>query len=244
MKRVLVIGESCRDIFNYGVCDRLCPEAPVPIFKPHEIVENPGMATNVQRNIVSMGVETDLITNENWRNITKTRHIDQRTNHMFIRIDKNDDDYEKCDLKNVNFDTYDAVVVSDYNKGFLSEKDIEFITNKHDYVFVDTKKILGPWCKKALYIKININEYNKTKHNITSDIEKKLIVTLGSGGCKYNGVVYPVPRVDIKDTSGAGDTFVSGLVVKYIQTNYIEKSIVFANECATKVVQKRGVEVT
>ena len=94
MKRVLVVGETCRDIFNYGVCDRLCPEAPVPIFKPYETIENPGMAMNVQKNIASMGVKVNLITNKNWRSITKTRQIDQRTNHMFIRIDKNDDDYK------------------------------------------------------------------------------------------------------------------------------------------------------
>ena len=37
--------------------------------------------------------------------------------------------------------------------------------------------------------------------------------------------------------------FVSGLVVKYIQTKNIEESIVFANQCATSVVQKRGVGV-
>ena len=243
MKRVLVVGETCRDIFNYGVCDRLCPEAPVPIFKPYETIENPGMAMNVQKNIASMGVKVNLITNKNWRSITKTRQIDQRTNHMFIRIDKNDDDYKKCDLKNVNFSSYDAVVISDYNKGFLSEEDIAFISNSHDCVFMDTKKILGSWCEKLLYIKININEYNKTKHNLTPEIKKKLIITLGSEGCEYNGVTYSVPRVDIKDTSGAGDTFVSGLVVNYMQTKDIEKAIVFANECATEVVQRRGVSI-
>jgi bifunctional ADP-heptose synthase (sugar kinase/adenylyltransferase) len=243
VKRVLVIGETCRDIFNYGVCNRLCPEAPVPIFKPYETIENPGMATNVQRNIISLGVKANLITNENWKNITKTRHIDQRTNHMFIRIDKNDDDYKKCDLSNVNFDLYDAIVISDYNKGFISEEDIIFISENHDCVFMDTKKILGSWCDKVSYIKINISEYKKTKHNITPHIEKKLIITLGSQGCKYNDIIYSVPRVDIKDTSGAGDTFVSGLVVNYIKTQNIEESIIFANECATDVVQRRGVGV-
>lgn len=243
MKRVLVIGETCRDIFNYGVCDRLCPEAPVPIFKPHETMENPGMAMNVQRNINALGLEANLITNDNWKDITKTRHIDQRTNHMFIRIDKNDDDYKRCDLKNVNFSAYDAIVISDYNKGFLAEEDIKYISENHNCVFMDTKKILGPWCEKITYIKINISEYKKTKHNITPFIEKKLIITLGSEGCKYNDIIYPVPKVEIKDTSGAGDTFVSGLVVKYISTGDIEKSIVYANQCATSVVQKRGVGI-
>ena len=31
---VLVIGESCIDVFQYGDCKRLCPEAPVPVFNP------------------------------------------------------------------------------------------------------------------------------------------------------------------------------------------------------------------
>jgi hypothetical protein len=44
-----------------------------------------------------------------------------------------------------------------------------------------------------------------------------------------------------KDVSGAGDTFLSGLVVEYIRTKDIEKSIIFAQQCATVVVQKKGV---
>ena len=30
--KILVIGETCKDVFNYGRVDRLCPEAPVPVF--------------------------------------------------------------------------------------------------------------------------------------------------------------------------------------------------------------------
>ena len=52
-----------------------------------------------------------------------------------------------------------------------------------------------------------------------------------------------MPRVDIKDTSGAGDTFISGLVVKYVETRDISVAIKYANECATAVVQKKGVTI-
>ena len=41
--------------------------------------------------------------------------------------------------------------------------------------------------------------------------------------------------------SGAGDTFLAGLVCEYIKTYDMEKSIKFAQECTTKVVQKHGV---
>jgi len=46
----------------------------------------------------------------------------------------------------------------------------------------------------------------------------------------------------MKDNSGAGDTFLAGLVYKYIETEGdIYVAIAFANECATQVVQKKGV---
>ena len=65
--KILIIGESCRDIFHYGNCDRLCPEAPVPVFNTLEIIENGGMAMNVYSNVLSLGSEAILLTNKNWK---------------------------------------------------------------------------------------------------------------------------------------------------------------------------------
>ena len=48
-------------------------------------------------------------------------------------------------------------------------------------------------------------------------------------------------KVDVKDMSGAGDTFMASLVCKYVKTGDIFESISFANICASKVVQKKGV---
>ena len=41
--------------------------------------------------------------------------------------------------------------------------------------------------------------------------------------------------------SGAGDTFIAGLVRGYLDTQDIEKSIEFAQKCTTYVVQQHGV---
>ena len=239
--KILVIGESCRDVFIYGECNRLCPEAPVPVFNPVKSVDNGGMARNVYRNVSSLGAKANLLTNENWKGITKTRYIDFNMNHMFMRVDENDKQYGRSNINNISFDNYDAVIISDYNKGFLTEDDIKNISLKHDCVFLDTKKILGDWCEHVKYIKINNTEYEKTKHTISNDIKDKLIVTMSRDGCKHLNVLYPVPEVEIKDSSGAGDTFISALVVKFVETSNIEQSINFANQCATAVVQKRGV---
>ena len=43
---ILVVGDNCKDVFIYGDCNRICPEAPVPVFNPSPLdeVENDGMA--------------------------------------------------------------------------------------------------------------------------------------------------------------------------------------------------------
>tara|TARA_R100000808_G_C2140257_1_gene148065 strand:+ start:607 stop:1338 length:732 start_codon:yes stop_codon:yes gene_type:complete len=240
---VLVIGESCLDIFQYGDCKRLCPEAPVPVFNPTRKIKNGGMAFNVYRNLQALGVESRLYTNDNYKTITKIRYIDEKTNHMFMRLDENDNEYKKCDIEKINFSSYEAIIISDYNKGFLSKDDISFIGKNHDFVFLDTKKILGPWCKTVSYIKINLDEYERTKHMLDSEISDKLIITMGGDGAKHNEIIYPVPAVEIKDTSGAGDTFIAACACEFIKSNDIEKSIKFGNLCATTVVQKKGVSV-
>ena len=82
--KFLVIGETCSDRFCYGSANRLCPEAPAPVFVPDEGIGNLGMATNVQRNIISIDEEIhknspykntiDLFTNQTKGH--KTRYID------------------------------------------------------------------------------------------------------------------------------------------------------------------------
>ena len=142
-----------------------------------------------------------------------------------------------------DFAAYDAVVISDYDKGFLSEDDIEYIGKHAQTTFLDTKKILGAWCKNIDFIKINDVEYERTKHKLTDEIVHKMIITTGPDGCLYQDKIFSVSRVEIKDTSGAGDTFISGLAVEYVRSKNIIKAIKFANHCATQVVQKRGVSV-
>ena len=58
---------------------------------------------------------------------------------MFIRVDFDGDGYTEIDtykLKNIN--DYDAVIISDYNKGFISEEVIKKICDSHKCVFLDT----------------------------------------------------------------------------------------------------------
>jgi len=244
--KILVFGESCKDVFHYGYCHRLCPDAPVPVFKLANTVETWGMAKNVEKNLKSLGSKVDLITNENNKIITKTRYMDNRTNHMFLRVDENDNSYGQLSVKQlqeIEFLKYDAVIVSDYNKGFLSDKALNLISQMHHTTFIDTKRQLSNWANDYTFIKLNHSEYENNRDNITPTLREKIILTKGQYGSEYQNNIYSVPTVEVRDTSGAGDTFVSGLCYEYVRTKDIVDAIKFANQCATKVVQKRGVSI-
>ena len=122
--KISVIGDSCKDIFIYGKANRLCPEAPVPVFIPQRKTETGGMAANVYENIESLGVEVDLVTNSEV--ITKTRYVEEKTNHQIIRVDSDSAKSKRIEgIEHIPFGDYCAVIISDYNKGFLEYEDIE-----------------------------------------------------------------------------------------------------------------------
>jgi len=247
--KILVIGDSCTDKYVYTKSERLCPEAPVPVLQKVRETENLGMAGNVYRNLEALGAEVDLISNigpdpRHGPGIEKIRFVDNATNQMFIRYDVNDytQNIGKKKLHGINFGIYDAVVISDYNKGFLETHDIDYIARTHPITFMDTKKILGSWAAAVTYIKLNQYEWQKSlAEGDVAGLIEKTVLTLGNHGCSFQGMNYPVQNVEIKDVSGAGDTFLAGLVVNYIKTKDINCALHFANECATKVVQMKGV---
>jgi D-beta-D-heptose 7-phosphate kinase/D-beta-D-heptose 1-phosphate adenosyltransferase len=237
---VLVIGDFCYDEFVYGTAVRLAPEAPVPVFNPTNKTLNKGMAGNVVENLHALGIETYSEYNGGVTP-TKTRYVDERSGQILLRVDTNDKvkRIDEDTLKSIANNKYrgitvSAIVISDYDKGFLEEEDIDFICKNNSNVFIDTKKILGSWCKYSSFIKINHVEYQRTEYTIQElGIENKMIITLSSKGCQHKGKIYPVEKVQIRDVSGAGDTFLSGLVAEYVLTKDIEKAIKFAQECAT-----------
>ena len=240
--KILVIGDSCTDVFVYGHSTRLCPEAPVPIFEPSRTVTNDGMAGNVKANLESLGASVDLKTNK--EQITKTRYVDVKSNQMFLRVDSIDRVKPAFDINRVDWDV-DAVIVSDYDKGFLTENDIHEISKRHPLTFIDTKKPINlQTFSDYTYIKMNEWEWELceragAKYKEWAD---KLIITMSEKGCLYRDIVFPVNNdIEVRDLSGAGDTFMASLVYKYVNTESITDAIKFANECATKVVQKKGV---
>ena len=243
MSKVLVIGESCTDIFVYGTSERKSPEGNGPVFVPISETYGAGMASNVANNLGAMGLDTDIHSDSG--NIIKSRYVNQNTNELYLRVDENDY-VNRIDISKLsNISQYDAIIISDYCKGFLTEEDIANIASLHPLVILDTKKKLGDWCKDLKFIKINRLEWKNNKDVIRDNewLFDKIICTLDKTGTAYKHKTYPVIPIENGDVSGAGDTFTAGFVVRYLDSNDIGTSIEWGNYCAGEVIKKKGVSV-
>ena len=243
--KVLVIGETCVDKFVYCDAQRLSPEAPVPVLTPIRTIENPGMAGNTIENVRAIaleGCEMNYMTQKSL--ITKTRYVEEKSNHMFLRVDEGEDN--SCKFKwrldtDVILGRADIVIVSDYNKGFLSNADLKEIARKSKLSILDSKRQLtNDIIEGFTFVKLNESE-RLNNPDLTTD---NIITTLGKKGAEYKNVLFESPNPqDTIDVSGAGDTFTAAFIVKYYQLQDERAAIKFANRKAAEVVAKRGVVV-
>ena len=229
---VLLIGDSCEDRYFYGDAKRLSPEAPVPILEYRRGVTSQGMAMNVFNNLKAFGVSINMITNE--EKIIKTRFIDEKSNQQILRSD------EEPEIKPFPYkipeNKYDVLVISDYNKGFITqEKLFELVDWFDGPVFIDTKKRYVP---DRCYVKVNDIEYE----NLETKTDN-LIITRGGEGAEYQGKLYPAEKVKVFDVVGAGDTFLAALTYGYLNYGSIEEAIPLANKAAAIAVSHTGTYV-
>lgn len=234
--RVLLIGESCKDVYRYGTCARICPEAPVPVFDFSQEEVRPGMVANVKENLQAFGIEVDFITNDP-NQLIKRRFVDTKTNHLLLR--------EDCEvlvdpLPVGNYQNYDAIVISDYCKGAIDYGTVsQMCSDFSGPIFVDSKNPDLSAFKNSI-IKINNDEESKL---FKVDESSELIVTMGKHGAKWKGRQYTSPPVDVFDVTGAGDVFLATLCYFYLHTKDLNQSIPKAVYLASKSVQHTGVYI-
>lgn len=233
--KILLIGDSCIDEYYYGSCDRLNPEAPVPVLKIKSWNQTFGMAANVKTNLEAFGCDVDFMTGG--KKSIKRRYIDERSKQHIVRVDEDKISPPfKPLLKSLALNQYNAIVFSDYDKGYITYENVEMIKNEFSGpIFIDTKK---PDLKKfnGCFVKINEQE-NRQK---ISECDN-LIVTLGDKGALYKDKIYPTSKVEVIDVCGAGDTFLAALTYYFLKTKSIENAIMYANKCSAITVQNRGV---
>lgn len=241
--KIIIIGEKFGDKFVYGKCERLCSEAPVPVFVPTIIEKNIGGAGNVMMNCINIVPDAMVDLYSQKTMLSKTRYVDEKSNHIFLRVD----DEVKIDKFDIDYISWpigpliipaDIVIVSDYNKGYLSDEDLAYIGKHSKLSILDSKRKLSKEIIDSYtFIKLNKEE---SKQNILTN---NMLITLSERGCMYQGKTYNVTQQQTIDVSGAGDTFTSAFIIKYHKTKDIDTSINYANYCAGLVVSKKGVAV-
>ena len=232
--KILLIGDDCVDTYVYGTVDRISPEAPVPVFEPkYEIVKD-GMAGNVRKNLEALGCDVQFLHGTTSR---KKRIIDQRSKQQLLRID-NDTTSDPITIDS-ELPPYDAIVISDYNKGAVTYELVEDLRSRFKGpIFIDTKKTdLARF--NGCYVKIN-----KLEHKRATSLpeDKWLIVTHGDLGAIWNGWVFPAEVVgDVTDVTGAGDTFLAAFAYEFLIQEFVQAAIKFAIRASGITVQHVGV---
>ncbi len=257
MKNILLVGEVCEDIHVYGHCTRLNPEAPTPVLNFEKEEKNIGMSGNVFANLHSLSGDNRVCIRHiyNHETIIKTRFVDKKHGYILLRVD-NDikinrlyGGIESTLIREIEFGDFDALVVSDYNKGFLPNSTLfalSYAAQSEDIPsFIDTKKKYSEWADNFDFVKINNQEYiengwenYKGKGNIIVTQGEKGALMYDRTGKIATFNTYPKQVVNV---SGAGDTFLAGFVISILNGQTLEKSVEYANKAAGVAVSLAGI---
>jgi len=217
------------------------------------------------------GVNCEGIFTENRPTTVKTRVIAH--NQQVVRFDREDKKYVDGKILNgilayinsVLFN-YDAVIVSDYQKGMISEELIRDIVKKAKpkemFIAVDPKVGHFDFYKGVSLITPNVMEASsgsnieirddKTLLKAGRSLLKKLfckavLVTRGEQGMSLfeKNKVTHIPTVARKvyDVTGAGDTVISAFTLACVSGAKMEEAAVIANHAAGIVVAEVGTAV-
>ena len=240
--KVLVIGDIVIDKYIIGTSTRLSPEAPVPVVSQQESWEQLGGAALVHTNLVSLGVDAELL-DLSYPKCIKTRVLCD--GHYVTRIDQDHqtDGNKVLDIIQAkDFSQYDIVILSDYAKGVLqySQQIIEHINKYNCKVIVDPKRHFS-FYQGAWLVKPNRKEFEELSFtNWTGNI----IITAASDftvadldGKHYS--IRPDP-VEVNDVTGAGDCFLATFVYGLSIGKDYEESLKLAVKGATESVKHVG----
>lgn len=166
--KVLVVGDVILDRYQYGVVERISPEAPVPVVKIENEEYRLGGAANVANNLKELGADVFLIGScgedsfgEVLRSLLKKREIPcflfkkcmttvktriiSQGQHL-LRIDREDVGEENLDLKKISslIKDFEVIIISDYAKGFVSGSllrlFLDWSESNHTKILIDPKE--------------------------------------------------------------------------------------------------------
>jgi len=288
--RVLVVGDIMLDRYWYGPTQRISPEAPVPIVKIDQDEDRPGGAANVALNIASIGGKVTLagITgNDEAANTIETylksmdinckfdKHSDVPTitklrvmsrNQQLIRLDFEESlkEIDKSSLIEHIADLvqqHDVIVLSDYDKGTLSDvQQLISIAKQHQVpVLVDPKGTDFSRYRGASIITPNMSEFEAVVGEVKDETElvekgqellteldlDAMLITRSEQGMTLlrNGQEefhLPTQAKEVYDVTGAGDTVIATLALSIAANADYPQASALANIAAGIVVGKLG----
>jgi bifunctional ADP-heptose synthase (sugar kinase/adenylyltransferase) len=212
--KVLLLGDVCRDITHICSSDRKNPESDAPLLKIVDVKTSDGMAANVSKCLKNLGFDVVDILPPIYS--TKVRYVDKYTKKQYIRVDSDVPTLYPLtlsDLYYANLNSYDAIVISDYCKGAITEELVQDLIKEFSGpIFIDTKK-KDLWFANGYncIVKINTEEYLNA-----TDVPAGAIITRGEKGATFMDKHYPALKVKAVDVCGAGDAFLAGLVYGWL----------------------------
>jgi D-beta-D-heptose 7-phosphate kinase/D-beta-D-heptose 1-phosphate adenosyltransferase len=250
--KILVIGDYIEDRYVFGTATRLCPEAPVPVIVPNTWAEampgGAGLVTEQLRELTARGVLARYGSFS-----TKQRIMAGDT--LICRIDEDAKKDNWTHPIEPSLEYADAIVVSDYGKGAVSEGLARQLVATGKPLFVDAKHhwhwFEGP------NVTIVPNHVEATpvplKHPINSHHVKqceygRVVSKWGKDGCRLNDsehkdLILPATVTEVVDICGAGDVFMSAFVYAWsIQLPTVD-CLLFANILAGESCKHRGTYV-
>jgi len=227
VKKILVLGDYIIDEYWHSDVSRISPESPNPINKIYNQETRPGGAGNVVENLIALGADVTAVYGDN--HCRKVRVVSDNK-----QISRMDFDKVSSNITEIPDGEYDVAILSDYNKGALSDpsKVIQQLKERNIPIFVDPKGWFSKY-EGADFVVPNMKEMD-----YLDEFSGDIIITADKQGVWYKHKNYPTTAKEVYDVTGAGDTFISALAFYYDLG--IETAIKLANVCAGSVVGKFG----
>lgn len=282
-KKVAVFGDTILDVFSYYTSPRLSPEAPVPVIIENRRDYFAGGAGLLSKKMLEMDISIDLYTEigqdingkvlkkklQNINIFDYSKKSYQTTLKERIIVDnkyylrKDVEKFQRPIKKNIlsdfynNISSYEAVIFSDYAKGFLDSQLFYSLKNmaikKGIPTFVDPsiKNIFDfngvTYFKPNLIESIHISSkknISEILHTLAKSYNTTPVITLGSEGSVSlldTGIIYSKSyKNKVIDTSGSGDIFFAYFIDSVLSGNTLEYSLNIASKRASENVKFFG----
>ena len=224
--KVAVVGDFMEDVYWIGEAQSLSAEVPIPVVKVKERKIFPGGAGNVAANLAALGVHCMWFGNGGPQ---KNRLM--VGDHQLARWDEYDECRPAMGLDRLQ-DDFDAIVVSDYGKGSITDHTISCIRVFRDLpIFVDTKRDPSVWSGVATAIFPNAKELDAHMESYVG-FNGIVVRKMGAGGLalypkglRYFGETTNPDREIcsssqarfIRSVNGAGDSVLAAFVYAYLR---------------------------